>query len=264
VTYVQGERRRRVPAMAPDDRRAALVEATIPLLREHGLDISTRQIAQAAGVAEGTIFGVFQDKNTLVVAALLHALDPQPTLDALGRIDPELGLRERLEAAADLVNERFTGNAQLMGAARQMILHSGQPAEAREQMAWSRERLHAALTTVIEPDARRLRRSPGTTARLLLLYLGANTFGPFGDTDRFTGPDIVSLLLDGLLRRDEASPPRDAAQPPRDAAPPPGDAARPAGNSGMAHGNSRAGSAAREDNHDSLQRNDDHGGAVRC
>lgn len=225
--------------MAPEDRRAALIDATIPLLREHGLDVSTRQIAQAAGVAEGTIFGVFQDKNTLVAAALLHALDPQPTLDALDRINPALGLRERLVLAADLINERFTGNAQLMAAARQLILHARQPERAREQMACSRERLHAALTAVIEPDAYLLRRSPGTTARLLLLYLGANTFGPFGDTDGFTGPEIVSLLLDGLMRR-EPDPPRGTG------------------------GNSRARPSMRDHNDDSLLRNEDHGGAVRC
>ena len=42
--------RRRVAPLAPDDRRAALVEATVPLLIENGSAISTRQIAQAAGV----------------------------------------------------------------------------------------------------------------------------------------------------------------------------------------------------------------------
>ena len=51
-------RRRRVPALAPEERRAALIAATIPLLHEHGLEVSTKQIAHAAGVAEGTIFGV--------------------------------------------------------------------------------------------------------------------------------------------------------------------------------------------------------------
>ena len=84
--------------MAPEDRRAALIAATIPLLHEHGLDVSTRQIADAAGVAEGTIFGVFKDKSSLVVAALVQALDPQPTLDALAAIDRGLDLRERLVA----------------------------------------------------------------------------------------------------------------------------------------------------------------------
>ena len=39
--------------------------------------------------------------------------------------------------------------------------------------------------------------SPG----LLLLFCGANTFGPFGDPDAFNGDEMVSLLLDGLLIR---------------------------------------------------------------
>ena len=44
------------------------MEATLPLLRAHGLSITTRQIAEAAGVAEGTIFGVFPDKEALLQA----------------------------------------------------------------------------------------------------------------------------------------------------------------------------------------------------
>ncbi|MEU7904482.1 TetR/AcrR family transcriptional regulator [Actinoplanes sp. NPDC049118] len=195
----QAERRRRVPAMAPEDRRAALIAATVPLLHEHGLDVSTRQIAQAAGVAEGTIFGVFSDKNSLIIAALGQALDPRPTLDALAAIDPGTGLRDRLTAAATLINERFTGNAHLMSAARVLMLASDAPPEAAERMARSRQSLLEALTAVIEPDAGLLRRSPGAVARLLLLFCGANTFGPFGDPRRFDGGEIVSLLLDGLL-----------------------------------------------------------------
>lgn len=185
--------------MAPADRRAALIAATVPLLYEHGLDVSTRKIAEAAGVAEGTIFGVFPDKHSLVVAALMHALDPQPTLDALGGIDPELGLRLRLVRAAELIIERFTGNAELMTAARSLALSpEGQP-EAFKRMTTTRERLLAELTRLVEPDRHQLRRSPAAVARLLLLFCGANIYGPFGDPERFNGEEMVSLLLDGLL-----------------------------------------------------------------
>jgi hypothetical protein len=69
-------------------------------------------------------------------------------------------------------------------------------------MADTRHRLLAALTTLVGPDEARLRRSPATVARLLLLFCGANTYGPFGDPDRFNGAELVSLLLDGLLVRD--------------------------------------------------------------
>jgi AcrR family transcriptional regulator len=188
-----------VPAMAPEDRRAALVDATVPLLYEHGLDVSTKQIAAAAGVAEGTIFGVFKDKDSLIVAALVQALDPQPTLDALAAIDRRLDLRARLTAAAELIQYRFTENARLMSAARTMALHADRQHDAAARMARSRERLQAAVAEVIEPDAAALKRSPAATARLLLLFAGANTFGPFADRDGTSSADLVSLLLDGLL-----------------------------------------------------------------
>jgi AcrR family transcriptional regulator len=184
--------------MAPEDRRAALIDATVPLLQEYGPDVSTRQIAAAAGVAEGTIFGVFPDKNSLVVAALVRALDPQPTLEAIAAIDPKLNLRQRLTRAAELIHERFTGNAPLLAAARRLMTTGPGGCAATQRMAESRQRLLGGLTKVIEPSAEQLRRSPATTARLMLLYCGANTFGPFGDPE-FNGEEMVSLLLDGLL-----------------------------------------------------------------
>ena len=36
----------RAPAMAPEDRRTALVEVTIPLLKEHGVALTTKQVAE--------------------------------------------------------------------------------------------------------------------------------------------------------------------------------------------------------------------------
>ncbi|MGK5678272.1 TetR/AcrR family transcriptional regulator [Actinoplanes sp. URMC 104] len=191
------EKRRRVRALAPEERRAALIAATIPLLHEHGVDVSTRQIAEAAGVAEGTIFGVFETKTSLVVCSVIKALDPQPTLDALAAIDRSLPLRDRLVRAAELLHARFSENAQIMTAARKLVLTG----DASGQMLANRETLHAALTDVIAADGAQLRRTPAAVASLLLLFCGANTYGPFGDPDNFSGEETVSLLLDGLLIR---------------------------------------------------------------
>ena len=185
--------------MAPEDRRAALVAATVPLLHEHGLDVSTKQIATAAGVAEGTIFGVFENKNALLVAALGRALDPRQTLDGLAAIDPSLPLRERLTIAADLIQRRFTENARLVGAARALAMAAENHATAVAEMTRARRQLEEALTAVIEPDAAGLRRTPVATARLLLLFAGANTYGPFADPENFNAAELVSMLLDGLL-----------------------------------------------------------------
>lgn len=192
-------RRRRVPAMAPEERRAALIAATIPLIHQHGLDVSTRQIAHAAGVAEGTIFGVFDSKTQLVVCSVVKALDPRQTLDALAAIDRSADLRERVARAAELVHGRFTEHAHLMHEARKLIFENTPDPEAQARMAAARERLHAAITEVFSPDEARLRVSPGRAARLLLLYCGADAFGPFGEPGSFSGADLATLLLDGIL-----------------------------------------------------------------
>src|SRR3546814_17138747 len=42
----------RAPALPADERREAIIRATLPLLLEHAEMVSTRQIAEAAGIGE--------------------------------------------------------------------------------------------------------------------------------------------------------------------------------------------------------------------
>src|SRR5690606_7898091 len=65
---VQPSKRERATPLPPEDRRQAIIEAVVPLLIEHGPTATTRQIAEAAGVAEGTLFRVFPDKRALLFA----------------------------------------------------------------------------------------------------------------------------------------------------------------------------------------------------
>ena len=78
---------KRASAMSPDDRRSSIVAATLPLLLEHGEMATTRQIAEAAGVAEGTIFRAFADKDELIAAVVEAAMDREPLEAALAAID---------------------------------------------------------------------------------------------------------------------------------------------------------------------------------
>jgi AcrR family transcriptional regulator len=205
-------RRRRVPAMAPEQRRAALIAATVPLLREHGLTVSTRQIADAAGVAEGTIFGVFPDKASLLRAAMISAFDPVPTLAALSGIETHLDLRARLTTAVDLLRDRFTSNFSLMvsirssGLAVASIWQPSAPEEAekfRAALEENRRRIVKAVAALIGPDRSRLRRDPETVAQLVLTLVmtTAHGRGDFGGLREMHSAEIVSLLLDGLLVR---------------------------------------------------------------
>lgn len=194
--------------MAPDDRRAALIAATIPLLRQHGLLVTTRQIAEAAGVAEGTIFGVFPDKPSLIRAAVHSALNPDPVVREIGVLDPVAGLRTRLTAAAEILQRRFTENFPLVALAGGSAKAYDDPAEVHRLLMESHRRLVAAVAALIEPDAARLRLQPPAAAQLLVTMMLATIRGGFAGGDPLDVAKLVTLLLDGLLVR-----PADAAMP---------------------------------------------------
>src|SRR5689334_8636203 len=102
--------------MTAEDRRTALAEATLPLLLEHGRAVTTKQIADAAGVAEGTIFRVFESKDDLVLAAVERGLDMEPFLADLSTIDPDQSLKGVLLDICARLQIRFRGIFLLMSA----------------------------------------------------------------------------------------------------------------------------------------------------
>src|ERR1700712_1409917 len=106
--------------MPPAQRREAIIDAALPLLRKHGEAVTTKQIADAAGIAEGTIFRVFPDKDSLITATIARVFDPAPTLEEIGQVDRSLPLRDRLKAAIEILAERLDNVWELMSAVRMM------------------------------------------------------------------------------------------------------------------------------------------------
>src|SRR6476661_5017469 len=90
---------KRATALPPDERRSMIVAATLPLLLEHGDRVTTKQIAEAAGIAEGTIFRAFADKDEVIAAVVEAALDTEPLEAALAGIPDGLAFEEALAVA---------------------------------------------------------------------------------------------------------------------------------------------------------------------
>jgi AcrR family transcriptional regulator len=98
--------RRRAAALPPDERRAVIVRATRALLVEHGEMVTTRQIADAVGIAEGTIFRAFPDKEALIAAVVEDAVDTVALDEALAAIDPALDFETTLQRMVELLQHR--------------------------------------------------------------------------------------------------------------------------------------------------------------
>jgi AcrR family transcriptional regulator len=195
----------RAAALPPEERRKALMLAAVPLMLAHGTDVSTREIAEAAGVAEGTIFRVFPTKDDLVEAVVASVLDPSVLVDAIHRVDRSAPLTERLVAAVELMQERGRQVAHFLHA----IAARG-PAAREHNLRGGLERLRVvdALAVLIEPDRGQLRCSPTEAARRLRLVTTALSSPRFVADDALPAREVVSLLLDGLRARAEAGAPR--------------------------------------------------------
>lgn len=166
-----------------------IVDAVLPLLLEHGSTVTSRQIAEAAGVAEGTIFRAFGDKDSLLKAAVARYLDPQPLLDELGAIDPERPLEEKIRLILGALHRRFDGVFRVMSVLKE---------EDRPTPVSMRENIAELVAVALGPDQHRLGWTAAQVAQLARLVSFASSFPQLTAGSEFTDDELARLVLYGI------------------------------------------------------------------
>ena len=215
-------RARRAAPLSADDRRKAILDVVVPLIVARGEAVSTREIASAAGIAEGTIFRVFEDKAALFraaaeqtmspdadraqLAAVLEGVDDLPTR-VLRTVEHLFARMERTMAVMLALRPLHTtterGNSH---AARGRGRHRDRPPGPPAYVAEANEALLVMLGEVFEPHAHVLAVSPQTAALLLRsLVFGAHHPG-MAHRGELTAAVVTDVLLGGIRARDEDGP----------------------------------------------------------
>jgi AcrR family transcriptional regulator len=180
---------KRAAALPPAERRSAIVAVAVELLLEHGERVTTRQIAEAAGIAEGTIFRVFADKDEIIAAAIESALDPEPLESALRDIPGDLAFEARLAAAVVLIQQRVIGVWRLTSSVGTRFHEM-----ARRPMADS-----DALVRLFAEYRDRITVEPIAAARLLRA-LTLSTTHPMLAGEPWSAEQLVTLFLHGVAK----------------------------------------------------------------
>lgn len=184
--------------MSPDDRRAAIVDVALPLLREHGPSLTTRQVAEAAGIAEGTVFRAFGSKDELVRACAAAVFDTAPVVAELRSIDHGLTLDERLVAGVAVMQRHVEQIVGLVSVLHHAGIHP--QVEAGRRRGTSDPAVDAAFVDLVGDDAATLRRPVEEVVGLLSL-LTLSSVHPLLSTRRLEPAEIVDVVLDGTRRK---------------------------------------------------------------
>ena len=185
--------------MSPEDRRVAIVQATLPLVVKAGANVTTSQIAAAPGSAQGTVFRVLKDKAELLDSCVQRALRSDEEVARLEAIPTDVPLAERLTSGVATFSGYLDRMWGLIGTLRETGYqphdeehkkHKGPPVGMQQ--------LSEAVAGLFGEEE--LRVSPDLAARMLLGAVFTNRMGSgFGQTTAEPAA-IVELFLHGALK----------------------------------------------------------------
>lgn len=180
----------RAAPLPREKRRASIVEATIPLLQQHGHTLTTRQIAEAAGIAEGTVFRAFDSLDDVIQATVVEILSPTRLRRATEEAHFTGELRQDCLAAVELMSSYVSTVKTLIHLGHSSGNHAIMRC-ARKEMSERQTEMFAFLEGKFRAHQDQLALTPGQFAKLLeLLTVGLKT--------QFT-PQIVTISHSELI-----------------------------------------------------------------
>lgn len=189
--------------MTIEDRRAQILDAVLPAIAEHGAAITSRQLAEAAGVAEGTLFRSFGDKESLLRAGFERASEHAFDLDALPEA-PDATLEQTVELLSVVLADRFEAIFRLAVALGPVL-----DGDRTDQDAALVE-LRAHLATLLERFADELRVTPAVAADVLCTLAFTAASG-WSESSGITLSDVGGILLHGIAARPAPTTPEEAS-----------------------------------------------------
>lgn len=187
--------------MATEERRAMIVATALPLIVEYGSAVTTAKIARAAGIGEGTIFRVFQDKESLLRACLAEVSRPDETVAFLESIPLDQPLARRLTEAADTMRAYLGRMGAVVaalaraGAAPPPDLSRRAGADRSDERDTAFDAPRQALVELFEPERDELRFAPERLADAFQrMLMAADRPGAPG---ALTTEELVDLFLNG-------------------------------------------------------------------
>ncbi len=205
----------RASALPPAERRVTIVRAALRLIAANGTMPTTREIAEEAKIAEGTIFRAFDTKERLVEAVVGETFCPAPISVQMQAIDLDQPLRERLVDLVTVLQGRFT---EIFGVMSALGL-TAPPADYEEHRGCRPDFGHvpvdeqdpaedtawrggpARLLAFVEPDADQLSCTPAELVKYLRLFTFSASHPDIAEGQILPPQTIVAVVLDGVSRK---------------------------------------------------------------
>jgi AcrR family transcriptional regulator len=195
----------RAKPMSPEDRRQAIILATTDLVLEHGPEATTRQIADACGIAEGTLFRVFESKDDILAAVVEQLLDPRFVIGEIDGLPPTDHAADTVRALAAVVEGTTTRIRSVM-----MALHTAQNDSDRRRNHGPLDKskffddqatIGKAMARALSPHQDELRVDPETAAAFIRLTVFAGSLPAISQP---TDPHVFTDLLVHALVKEPA------------------------------------------------------------